>query len=480
MRAKHVTLVLVLGLAIVTIGVGFTWTWMNLGDVPGYGDSHEYVQIASKLKVDRYRGILYPAVLSLVRIWREDPDTVQYYRDVQLIQLCVFIVSLAYFLYVIADTKFLRNSGRRAHVVVGLGLLFALLFFDPLIAHFNLSIMPDGLALSGSLIFCAAFADLGVRRTHPAIAGIALLLGHLLTAGVRVEKNVILVTTTVITVVIWITLSRRQASPMLPHLRRHAVIALFIVATGFGIVLSVHRAFYEPSVRWPTWISVAHNRIIFPNLRLAYDDLPESVRSVIHPEDARIYDLHLRNAWAVMNDVTGNDPERLDQLTRELLIPVLRARWPAIAGSIVTDTTENILAPFSFYARLTRWICGGAKESVYRGGEATSWTYHNLAKPHPWSSGIFVALSASIFVVTAMIAMLYARARVRDRGWSFAPRVLIMITPCAAFIAVNALAFAATVSLVHIRYTILAHALFMFLFYVATMRWLLSYSNGRR
>lgn len=473
MRPKHLSLVLVLSLVCVTICVGFIWTLINLGDLPGYGDSSEYVQIASTMKVDRYRGILYPAVLSLVRTWQEDPDTVQYYRDVQLIQLCVFLISLAYFLYVLVDTKFLNKSGGRVHVVVGLGLLFTLLCFDPLIAHFNLSIMPDGLALSGSLIFCAALTDLGVRRSHPVIVGIALLLGYLLAAGVRVEKNVVLAMTTVITGVTWFALARRQASPQARNLRQRAVVALLIVAAGFAIVVFTQRAFYEPAGRWPTWINIAHHRIIFPNLQRVYADLPAEVRKKIHPEDAKVYDYHLINTWAVMNNVTGNAPDKLEQLTRQLVVPVLKSRGLAIAGSIVSDAAENILAPFSYYARLTYWVCGGAQESVYRGGEATSWTYHILSKPHPKISAVFSATSVGVFVVAVILSIAYMRARVKEQGWSLTPQTIITIAPSAAFCAVNALAFAMTVSLVHIRYVMFAYTLFLILFYTMAARWLL-------
>ena len=475
MKSKRITVAFFLCLVCATIGVGITWTWLNLGDVPKHGDSYEYVQISRTWKVDGYSGIVYPAVLFIVRLWHEDPDTVQYYRDVQRIQLFVFIISLGYFLYVLADRNFLREAGGRTYVALGTALLFLLLYFDPLLAHFSLSIMPDGLALSGSLIFCAAFADIGVRRSHPVVAGAALLLGYLLAAGIRVEKNIVLAVSTIIVTVIWIVVGCRHASQFMPELRRRAVLALLIVATGFSIVFCAHRALYEPSGRWPRWITVLQHRIIFPNLLPSYEHLPERLKEVISPETAQFYDARIHNTWPVMNQAAGYDPENLERLTKQLVIPVLKARWPAIFGSIVTDTMENVFAPFSFYSRLTLWIYGGEKESAFRVGfEGTSWTYHILAFAHPRLSKIFVAMSACVCVFAAILCSLHARELIRTRKWSLSTHEIITMAPSVAFCTVNALAFAAAASLVHIRYTIFAHTFLLLLFYIAALRWLLS------
>ena len=52
-----------------------------------------------------------------------------------------------------------------------------LVFFDPLIAHYNLSILPDSIALSASLCFCACLTLLAPERPRCsllALSGLAL------------------------------------------------------------------------------------------------------------------------------------------------------------------------------------------------------------------------------------------------------------------------------------------------------------------
>jgi hypothetical protein len=472
MTGKRITLLCVACLVASYVGVGIAWTWLDLGELPRYGDTGEYIELSQTLEVDQYRGILYPALLAgATRWWGSfEPDREPRVLGVQLLQLGACLLSLAYFLSVFAGTGSLRaGRGRR----LATGVLFLLLFFDPLLAHFDLSIMPDALALSGSLLFCAALGDLGVRRSAPALSATLLLLGMLLAAGLRAEKSAVMLATGLVTAAVWLATSRRHAA-LAPGLRRRAAAVLVVVSLGFGAMTLVQRAFYQPSDRWPAWVNIVHQRIIFPNLHRVYADLPPEARQRIRPLDAVLYDMRIHNTWKVINRVTGDDPEVRDRLTRQLIGPVLEKRWAAIAGSTLLGTLENVLAPFSFYARLAPWLWGGEKESAFRiHFEATPWTYYKLAQPHPRLSRLFVLLAGAVFVVAVVLSLLQLRAAVAEGGWRLRPRTLVLLAPVAAFCAINALAFSLVAALVHIRYAIFAHAAVLLLVYTGAIRWLL-------
>lgn len=476
MTSKRIALFCVACLVVGYLGVGVAWTSINLGDLPPYGDTGEYVELSHVLKVDQYRGILYPALLALAtRCWGSfEPNEEPSVLGVQLLQLGVCLLSLAYFLSVFVDMRGLRTAGGRTLAAPATLVLFLLLFFDPLLAHFNLSIMPDGLALSGSMIFCAALGDLGVRRSPTLLSGALLLVGLLLAAGLRAEKSYVMLATGLVTVAFWLALGRRHPTALTPGLRRRATAALLVVSIGFGSGALAHRAFFQESERWPAWTTIAHQRIIFPNLHLAYADLPPEAKQLIRPSDAVLYDMRIHNTWKVIDRVTGNDPVKRDRLTRQLIGPVLKKRWAAIAGSTLTGTLEHILAPFSFYARLAAWIWRGEKESAFRVHfEATPWTYYKLAGSHPRLSRLLVTLSGAVFLVAVMLSLLQLRARVARSGWTPSPRTRVLLAPVVAFCAVNALAFSLVGALVHIRYVVFAHAAVLLLVYAGAMRWLL-------
>ena len=93
--------------------VGVAWFVVNLGDIPRYADTRDYLHLASTLKVDAFRGFLYPAILAGVdRILGEpsillvppgwDPEGLAILGRLsilQILQACVSLLSAAYFLW---------------------------------------------------------------------------------------------------------------------------------------------------------------------------------------------------------------------------------------------------------------------------------------------------------------------------------------------------------------------------------------------
>ncbi len=465
-----------LALALVYIAIGALWMVKNVGSIPPYGDTGEYLQLSRNLKVDEYRGVLYPALLAWGNRDARIPMTVRVLviDAVLKLQLGVGVLSLGYFLYVMAGGALRRWTGSTPGALAGLLLLLAMLHLDPLVAHFNLSILTDGLALSGSLIFCAALAQLGRHRSLPVVPACLLFVAYLTTAGLRAEKNWVLIGSTFLTVAVWWWVAGRASPDLGRGLRRRALVALGLACVGFLVMLGLQRWAYEEQGRWPLSTTILHQRIIFPNLAPTYPHLPEEPRALISPQLASSYDMRIHNTWRVIDAVTHGDANQRDRLTSQLVWPVLEARWHWIASKILLDTAENVLAPFSFYGRLGRWIRDGQRPTAFRVTfEATPFTYFMLAQAQPRLSLIYLKFAGAFLLTTVLLTLLQLPAMRRSWRARDHDDAIVLAAPVASFCLVNALAFSTTANLVHIRYVLFAHVAVLLLFYLGALRWAL-------
>ncbi len=480
--------------AVLAIGVGATWTYLNLGVTPPYLDGLKYQWFADSLTVDHAHGPLYPLVLSLMNPWKGEmmnPWRVNLVR-LQLFQLGVLALCLVYFVYALRAASFARNAFGGPGARWALLTLTALLLFDPLLAHFALSVMPDSLALSGCLAFAATLAELVRDRARPRVVpalGFAGLAGFLLAAGVRVEKSWVLLLTLLVTMLLWFLLARGFVFVSGARLRARAAGMLAVGLLGFGSIQWLHSSMYQapPETEafrfshWPSLTTVLHQRIIFPNLTRVYEQLSPASRVLLTREDARAYDRKIHNTWEVTDRVTRKDPEIRDRLTRDLASTAFRSRWPSLALDVASDTAENLLAPLSFYLRLASWSIRGADENAWEERfEATPWTYHVLAFHHPRISLVYLALSSFLFLFGCFLALLHARASFRAGSWKPTRQTALSLVPVIMLCAVNALAFSTSANLVHPRYTLFAHTAGSLLVYRAALAWVFLTLGARR
>jgi len=149
---------LLLVLAAGQIFLGFIWIVKNMGTVPAYGDTPEYLALSKTMALDGYRTFLYPLFLREV-IKASTFLHLQYQIIAYLCQLFVSFVSLVYF----TGTFFVQNrfltrayEKNKIRTAVETLLLSLFIFANPLVAHFNLSILTDSFALSFTLIFLGA------------------------------------------------------------------------------------------------------------------------------------------------------------------------------------------------------------------------------------------------------------------------------------------------------------------------------------
>ena len=494
---------IVLGLC---LGVGIAWTALNLSDFPHYGDTIEYVHLARVMRVDEHRGIGYPWLLALASRWcmgEELPQRLRWEKRemprlpcsvpagltcLQLLQILVSIVCIAYFLYVMLARANLGADGSTRADKIRFAAVLALVVFDPLINHFNLSLVTDSLTFSASLAFCAALADLAFRRTRPWAAGAMLFATFMLASGLRVEKRWILLMTFAATILFWTLLKRRAHVPLSPGWSRRSAAALALIGFGLILTIGIHRAVYQKSagtsleagirsLHGPLLDTVVHYRLIFPHLSGVYDDLPERAKALISREAASFYDKNANNPSEVMFLVAGGDDRKRRELTHDLVKTVVPRRWNLIALDIARDVAENLLSTASFYLRIAVWrIWGDEAIQSWFPSDAAVWDYQRLTFHHPRMSTVYIFIFVVILAFSTSIALRQAYFYFRRESRGETARKIAIWIPVLVLWVLNAFSFAVFLNITNVRYMILSHALILVLIYNATIRWLLSHN----
>ena len=500
---RRVLLVVWLALVCTQLALGVAWLSQNLDAIPDYGDTGDYLQLARTMEVDAYRGIAYPAFIAgvnrlpggagLLRSAGRDAGGGQKLKAgvlyLQGIQLLACLAGIAYFLRVFV-TRVEAKAGARWIAPAASVLLLLLVFFDPLVVHFGLSVMTDGLALAASLAFCAALADFGLGRSRRWLSGPVLLVAFVLAASLRVEKMWVLACATLATLGVW-SLAQRRATPeerVLTPARAVQIAALLLLG---GLTVSyLHRSSRVDSRRWPMYDSMLHARIVFPNVSKVYDELPKRIQSRISRKEAERHDTESSIVgYRIINDATGAsgpirakdrramaegggtrpsaERERRDML-QTIAGVVLRERWLALAADVVKDALENVAATFSFYVRLGILARTGDVSCA----DGTQKTYEVLSKRRPRASLRYVVSSVVLVLSSTALAALALARRKRSGAPLVERRSLVTWTPVAAFVLANACAFALRADMVHIRYMLLAHTAFLVLAFRGALEWL--------
>lgn len=473
---------------------GLAWSVANLNDVPHYGDTLEYLRLAEEGSASAHRGVLYPWLLSATEhlcVAGELPSKFAWANEaagapcsataglvcLQILQVLIGAACLAYFAFVVVGHGLVRpgRPGTRRLVLCGVP---ALLLIDPLINHFNFALMPDGLAFSASLAFCAAVADLAFRRTPLWSAYSILLVSYLVAAGLRVEKRWTLLATLLGCMALWSLLNRTAGLRLPPGALRRLTLGLAGVGLGLIGIAAVHSSVQVDSFRMPLVESAAHLRLVFPHLSETYPDLPERTKQVISPDDARFYDEHVNNPPLVMARVSHGDEGLRRELTSDLVRTVVSSQWPVIALDFGRDSLENLFATASFYGRLAVWkLWGNQAIKKWFQLDAAVWGYTRLVRHHPQLSVVYVLSSLVLLALAAPAVLCRTRGRL-GRGAGGRAALSSAWTPVLVFWFLNAVSFAAYINITNVRYVLPSHAILLSWIYAGALAWYSEGGNG--
>jgi len=334
-----------------------------------------------------------------------------------------------------------------------------LLLFDPIVGHYNLSLMSDALACSFSLVFCAAFSDLATRRISPWASGSVLLVSFNLAAGLRVEKKWILLATALVCALAWwrSRWGTTPCEPATPGRRQRLALALLLVGISVAGSSALHRHFYQPSNWMPLLESSVHARIAVGHLGEVYEALPERTRSRISREDADYYDAHVNNPPRLMQRITAGDAAVRRQMTLDIARAVLPRLWPEILFDIGRDALEDLVPTIAFNFRIGVWKLWGPKvfQTWYFSNFAV-WDYQRLVMHHPRLSDAYLLTAVVVFLAALPLASIRFLSWFRESSRDELRADVSSRLPALTLWMLNAAAFAATVNSVNVRYAIIA------------------------
>jgi hypothetical protein len=451
---KKIPKLALLALSVAYLLIGATWTARSFGYLTPYGDTFEYIRLSQGMQVDEYRGVLYPFLLH----WMGGGDQSPFNPlPIQIVQTLLFAVSLAYFFRIAFGVTFFRRRHHGQAVPLWAVGTFCLLALDPLISHFNLSVMTDSLCLSCVLVFCSTLGDMATRRRRLWVPASLCLVSFVAAANLRVEKLAVLSVTALFSCVAWWMLGRRAGAN--PVLRGTIYSILLIIGTGSLATFAIRHATYRYQGRWDTVTTVLNQRVIYPHLADIYDQLPGDVKSRLSPEDARKYDKRIHNTWDVINQISGRNAAVRQNLTEQMSRVAIQQRWPQLAASICADTVEHLLATPSFYARLALWMAQGKNPSAFRDEfQAVPFTYSVFAYPYRLLSFVYMLVAGAMFGIVGILAIRTAWIRRPiPRSSEIPARAVMLWTPVVLFWVSNAMVFSLTASLVHIRWVLFSH-----------------------
>ena len=455
-------------LALAQVGLGTIWIVLNLGDIPQYGDTREYALLARTLQDDTYRpeqmrlerprGIAYPILIAAIDRLpgghglvssRGESDVRGGVYWIQGLQLLACVGSLVYFLHVFlrADRAQLGRSSLQVA-------LFLLLFFDPLIAHYSLTLMTDGLALSAAFVFSAALLECAHRPDRTWAPAIALFATFILLACLRVEKTMVLLVAVAACLALW-WLQQRRAREQGSIAPRRFLLISGVVLAATACLQVVNGGARAELPEWPMRDTLIHQRVVFPNVSKVYDELSSETRARLSREDARLHDLNQGRARKVIRQVTGDDARVRHDLLQEIGTLALRRRWAWIVLDVIKDAAENTAATFSFYGRLAvlHWI--GSEPFSSDGNQNI---HDRLTGAHPKWSRLYLGSSIALLLCATLLALDRA-LRLHRSGGSWIPsRWLHDWMPVVALVLANAFAFALIADLIVVRFVIFAHA----------------------
>ncbi|HKI84177.1 MAG TPA: hypothetical protein VKA63_07570 [Candidatus Krumholzibacteria bacterium] len=438
----------------------------QIGLFPRYGDTKEYLVLATTLKVDGYRGILYPAFLagidklvghSLLAGYEHNtlhlglPAPPPSAIWIQITQLFLFGVALVY-----ALQAALPSTRRRRPFQV----LWAILFLDPVLLHLNLSILSDGLCLSCLLLFAGGLASLVRRRGRPWFHWCMIFVGGLGSSLLRVEKIyvIVLVLILFIALALWL---RRKSSTVLT--RRSALglgaVALLLALSTQWIesATTISNWRWPTTVRWPREISWLHERIIRPNMHAIRDELPSDLQERLTPSQIEQYDSSVQGARSVMYHLCRTGSPRLEDVTHEMAGAVLHDHPLLLAKNVLHDALGHLFITPSFYLDLARSGTDPTRFDHAERENGNLWTYLRIAGKHPQRAKLLLLLAGVAGMVATVLTLTRGVVAWRSGARPDA-KFLLALTPFLLLWIVNAMAFTAAGQVIHIRYGLIAHA----------------------
>jgi hypothetical protein len=389
----------VVGIGAVQVALGVLWWFGNLGMVPAYGDSVEYLELSQSLEVDGYRTLAFPLLLrvsSHVATWAGLPYQVPLY----LLQTAL-AVAVAWYLVRTASSM---SRGRAA-------LATALIATSPLVLHYALSVLSDSIAASLLVLALAGLARVVVRGDRRVRTWLLTFSGALGTALMRTEKWYVLLTLAVLVLGGLAVARYRGRGLALGSLRSVAAAVAVLLVVPAVLATVGNRMTQTADFGRPDSLvtSIATGRIVWGHLVEIRDELPASARARISPEAAAAFDADpssILTLISLMHDADGGG----NAVTSAAVRASLGCCALGIAASTARDAAQLAFAPIAFSGEATSIVVTGAPA-----GTPMEWNLTRMSAAHPASTHLLVGVSL-LLVIALAVASASGRLPSADRA----------------------------------------------------------------
>ena len=431
--------------------VGLVWIAMNFFHMPLYGDSVEYIALSKSMKVDQYRGIVYPFIIHL-------SDSIAYKLNIKggftsvLYVGQLFLLFGSSIIFSISLLKKISNGLLSSYYAVLCGLIVS---FNPLSIHFALTVLTDSLSASLVLLQATCLISATDRNISFRSFSIWILLAGLVTiilSNLRIDKFYL---SALVFIVFWIYLLMNSR---LMRINKKIVLVTLIFIATFGAVSSISSSFTFPNPERPelSLSTSLFNRAVWPRLSKILAYLPDNIADTITKEQAEKFDSDNNNVFPFQVDALRDSTKGVRYLNTITVIAVERF-YPEIIGTFFFDFAKYLLPSFAFPLE----VIGVLPRSF-----GTGWTISRASMVSPKVTAAYLFVGSVFYFVVIGLAIVQFNKFVH---WpvSVGSEVLII----ALYIIGNSALFAFAFGMnAHIRYSLPTYILtlnflLIFIFY---------------
>lgn len=379
---KHIQSRFFLILILITLYIilGISFLKLNIFRIPQYGDTHEYLSLSKTLIVDQYRGVAYPWIIHYIMA---SGCSIFF---IYVVQMIVSILAIVFYVRL----SFIGNKSSIRIILIS----SLIVFFNPLVLHFNESILTDSIAASLVMLFIINLVLLNKQyisfHTNILLYGSLFLITVILSL-IRVEKLYLVVLLFIFHVAYVCYKS------MFSYRRIFSLVMCFMLSLSV-----IHYIKKETMVnnanRAPLTISAAiFSRVVWPQMTKVYPYLTPEERSVISLSDAKKFDEHNNN---------------VNLMTLKLIDQNHQDFFYSISKAVIEHFPLNVLGKILFdYIKYTIPIITFPLEclNILPQSGATSWTISRMFDGADTSKSIFQILYLYIgFCISAISVIIIA------------------------------------------------------------------------
>ena len=464
---KKIVAVLIGLLGLAQVSLAIAWMVLNYNSIPNYGDTIEYLEIASSanLPLDMYRGCVFPLILRFC-LYVEAGTKVPFHHILYTIHLVYGTLATGFFCAVIYDTLGLHSKSiliaKRKWSFVA---LFSVLILSiPLVMHMHFSVLTDSLAASFTLAFLAA--SIGLFTMNARRYSGPTLIFFVLLSLTRPDRFIfaslfLLIASLAFAVK---TVRCKPAASFLIKTRKQTLgtaVLVLCLATSITLVI-IKMTQTQVAHRMPPALEYfMYERVVRNRLAHLYPLLPTNITCSISFEDAQFYDSHFNNYRQAVAKLVLEDSgvvERISQMNFARVNQITRLAWKSYHRMIIVEILKDIFCNlFSPFADLLAHYT-----PILNIDGAIGWTESRMGQSYPRITSAYLRMFRFLFLLSTLYGVFMVCAR-KISVPKFNNQVGFMLV---LWMLISAIGYGATgCNSFHIRYTLPCYLQVVFLTY---------------